>query len=62
MRSETLIRSLDITAHIESFLSSGGQVKTAPYGNAVNDNDGESWQQQNRRRWAARQERSAANE
>lgn len=60
MRSETRIKSLDITAQIEAFFQSGGQVKTADYGNSVRDNDGETWQQQNRRRWAARQEREAA--
>jgi len=59
MRQSTL-KALDITAQIEAFFTNGGEVKTADYGNAVNENDGETWQQQNRRRWAARQEREAA--
>lgn len=42
---------------IASFVESGGEIKTAPYGNAVRDNDGESWAQQSRRRWAVRQEK-----
>lgn len=61
MRASNL-KHLDLSCHIEAFLSQGGKPQTAPYGNAVKDNDGESWQEQNRRRWAARQERSAANE
>ncbi len=42
---------------IASFVKSGGEVKTVPYGNAVRDNDGESWAQQSRRRRAVRQEK-----
>ena len=42
---------------IASFVESGGKVKTAPYGNAVRDNDGESWAHQSRRRWAVKQDK-----
>lgn len=59
MRSSNL-KQLNINEQIEAFFANGGAVKTADYGNAVNENDGETWQQQNRRRWAARQEREAA--
>jgi len=59
MRQSTL-KALDITAQIEQFFASGGEVKTAPVGDGLRPDDGETWQQQNRRRWAARQEREAA--
>jgi hypothetical protein len=60
MRSETRIKALDITAQIEQFFAQGGIAKTAPLGDGLRPDDGETWQQQNRRRWAARQEREAA--
>jgi hypothetical protein len=40
MRSETRIRSLDITAQIEAFFQNGGAVKQCPAGSAIRDDDG----------------------
>jgi len=59
MRQSTL-KALDITAQIEQFFAQGGIAKTAPLGDGLRPDDGETWQQQNRRRWAARKEREAA--
>jgi len=59
MRQSTL-KHLDINEQIEAFFAGGGQVKSAPLGNALKDNDGESWREQNHRRYIARLEREAA--
>lgn len=59
MRSSNL-KQLNISEQIEAFFANGGKAKTAPLGDGLRPDDGETWQQQNRRRWAARQEREAA--
>ncbi len=46
---------------IRAYLQSGGKITQLPYGNAVRDNDGETWKQTNQRRYKTKLEKETGN-
>lgn len=58
MRSETRIRSLEITEQIEAFFAKGGLVQQCPAGSAIRDDDGLTPKQIDQKTWAVRMEKA----
>ncbi len=46
-----------MTDYVAQYLAQGGTITQLPYGNALGDDDGESWRETNARKWAAKQDK-----
>jgi hypothetical protein len=49
-----------MTDYITQYLAQGGKVTQLPYGNAVRDNDGESWKKVNENRYKVKLDKERA--
>lgn len=51
---------IDLTNLINNFVMNGGEIKSLPFGNSVREDDGENWQQVNRKTFLIKLDKEAA--